>query len=300
MIRSFVSKLAKPSLLKRMIKKIASFFYQSQWVILISTTIEHTSLSWSKFKTLLPPLDRFWADPFIWVNENKYYLFIEEYMYSTKRGHISCLTLDSNFNILKNQIVLERPYHLSYPFLLEIDNQLYMIPETKENNKIEIYHCTNFPDKWEYVKTLIDNVQAVDATLLKAKGKWWLFTNIKEGAGTTWDSLYLFYADHPLSDQWTPHPLNPVVSDIHSARPAGHIFWHNDHLLRPSQDCSVRYGYATNFNRIVTLNEMDYKETLELSFKPPMVGKFLATHTYNNAFGLTVIDATFLRRKFLV
>ena len=95
-----------------------------------------------------------------------------------------------------------------------------------------------------------------------------------------------------------PHPLNPIVKDIHSARPAGRIFLHNGSLIRPSQDCSVRYGYAINFNRIITLTETDYAETCEQIFKPPLKGPILATHTFNNMAGLTVIDAKRRRRKF--
>ena len=173
-----------------------------------------------------------------------------------------------------------------------------MIPETGENNGVELYICVHFPDQWEFEKTLIDNVYAVDSTLVETKGKWWLFVNIQEEGGSTWDTLHLYYADHPLSDHWTPHPLNPIVKDIYSARPAGRIFLHEGVLIRPSQDCSMRYGYATNFNRINTLTETQYAETLEQTFKPPDKSRILATHTFNDVAGLTAIDAKQRRRRF--
>ena len=295
---SLISKLTKPHLLRRIIKRIGSYFFINQWIILFAPNTGYKSLAWKDFKPFIPPIDRFWADPFIWIHENIYYVFIEELLYSTNRGRIVCLTLDKEMNILSNQVVLERPYHLSYPFLFEHDGQLYMIPETGENNGIELYRCAHFPDKWEFEKTLIHNVYAVDSTLVKAQGIWWLFTNIKKEGGSTWDTLYLYYADDPLSDQWTPHPLNPIVKDIHSARPAGCIFSDNGDLIRPSQDCSVRYGYATHFNRIVTLTKTEYVETCEQTFKPPNRSRILSTHTFNHAAGLTAIDAKQRRRKF--
>jgi hypothetical protein len=296
---SLISRLTKPHLFHRIVKRIASYFFLNQWIVLAAPSNSgYKSLAWSDFTPLLPPLDRFWADPFIWVHENMYYVFIEELPYSTWSGHISCLTLDRDMNILSNQIVLERPYHLSYPFLFEHEKQLYMIPETGENNGIELYRCTRFPDQWEFEKTLIDGVAAFDATLLEAQGKWWLFANVQEEGGSDWDTLYLYYSDHPLSDKWTPHPLNPIVKNINSARPAGRIFSHNGNLIRPSQDCSVRYGYATNFNRITILTESDYAETCEQTFKPPNKSGILATHTFNEIAGLTVIDAKKRRRKF--
>jgi len=295
---SFISKFTKPHLWFRIWKKIRSYFFLDQWIVLIAPSTGYKSLTWTGFKPLLPSLDRFWADPFVWIYENKYYLFIEELLYSTHRGRIVCLTLDKEMNILSNRVVLERPYHLSYPFIFEYEGQLYMIPETGENNGIELYRCTHFPDQWVFEKTLINHIYAVDATLLKTEDKWWLFANIKEEGGSTWDTLHLYYADHPFSDQWTHHPLNPIVRDIHSARPAGRIFSHNGNLIRPSQDCSVRYGYAINFNRIVKLSETDYAETCEQSFKPPRKGAIHAAHTFSDVAGLTAIDAIVSRRKF--
>jgi hypothetical protein len=299
MKKSLISRLTKPHLFSRIWNRIRSYFYLDQWIVLITPSTDHRSLSWTNFKTLLPPLDRFWADPFIWIHDNRPYLFIEELLYSTDRGRIVCLTLDEEMNILSNQVVLERPYHLSYPFLLEHEGQLYMIPETGQNNGVELYRCTHFPDQWVFEKTLIKNVYAVDATLIQSGGKWWLFANVKKGEdSSTWDSLNLYYSDDPLSDQWTEHPLNPIVKDIQTARPAGRIFLENGYLIRPSQDCSVRYGYATNFNRIITLSETDYAETCEHTFNPPQKGMIFATHTFNQAGNLTAIDAKHRRRKF--
>jgi hypothetical protein len=293
MKKNFISRL-----LSRIRKKFRSFFFLDQWIVLIATNVDYKSLSWSGLKKFIPPVDRFWADPFIWLRENKYYVFIEELPYSTNRGYIICLTLGEDLNIITNQVVLKRPYHLSYPFLFEHRGQLYMVPETKQNNRVELYRCTRFPDQWEFEKTLIDNIRALDSTLLEANGKWWLFANVHEEGGSSWDTLCLYYADHPLSDQWTPHPLNPIVKNIHSARPAGRIFAHKDGMIRPSQDCSSRYGYATNFNRIVVLSETDYVEAKEHAFKPPGKGGILATHTFNSVGGLTAIDALQRRQKF--
>jgi hypothetical protein len=50
------------------------------------------------------------------------------------------------------------------------------------------------------------------------------------------------------------------------------------------------------FNRITKLDENDYAETAESVFKPAG-GNMLATHTFNQAGGLTVVDAIIRRRK---
>lgn len=102
----------------------------------------------------------------------------------------------------------------------------------------------------------------------------------------------------PFRELLIPHPLNPIVKNVHSARPAGRIFSDNGKLIRPSQDCSIRYGYAINFNQIVTLTETDYVETSEQSFQPNAGSSFRATHTYNEMAGITAIDAILRRRRF--
>lgn len=287
-----------PRLLHRIQKKARSFFILDQWEILVAKNTDHTSLAWEKFKRLTPPMDRFWADPFIWFHEGRAHIFIEELLFSTHRGRIACLTLDEELNIAANRTVLERPYHLSYPFLFEHGGQLYMIPETKQNNTIEVYRCARFPDQWSFEKTLMNNLRAVDATLLNAHGRWWLFANVQEESGSSWDTLNLYFSDDPLSSEWTPHPGNPIVKDITSARPAGRIFFHNGRLIRPSQDCSTRYGYAVHFNEITALTETNFQEARLHTFKPPAKGPILATHTYNAQAGLTVMDAIVSKSRF--
>ena len=296
-MNDFFPKLGRPHLAKRVLKRIHSYFFLTQWILLIAKDIPDRHPYWDNFTRILPPLDRVWADPFVWIHQDSLYVFFEEQPFDTRRGRISCLKFDHNLNIISNEVVLERPYHLSYPFLFEHEDVLYMIPETGENRSIEIYRCSQFPNRWEKVKDLMTGVHAVDSTLLEANGKWWLFVNIAEEGGSTWDTLHLFYADHPLSEHWTPHPRNPIIKDVQTARPAGNIFFDGKSFIRPSQDCSVRYGYATNFNRITQLSETEYAEIREWKFRPTAKG-IIATHTWNQAGKVCMIDAQFLRPKF--
>jgi hypothetical protein len=232
----------------------------------------------------------YWADPFLLKKQDVTYLFFEEYVYKTQRGRISYATIDESGGIGEPQVVLERPYHLSYPFIFEYRGEFYMIPETAQNRAIEVFRCSRFPDQWEYHKTIMPKVQAVDATLFQHSMRWWMFVNIAHEGGSTWDELHLFYSDDPLSTDWTPHPMNPIVSDVRSARPAGRIFRRAGGLVRPSQDSSLRYGYALNFNSITKLTIYEYEEELLERIEPPNED-ILAVHTYNDSDELVVVDA---------
>lgn len=298
-MKKLFSYITKPNFLKRTWKKFLSLFYFEQWVLLVAKQTNRQTPTWNDFKVLSPPKDRFWADPFPWIHNNEYYIFYEELPFATNKGHISCIKLDEKLNIAENKIVLQKLYHLSYPFIFEYENQLYMMPETKENKSIEIYQCKNFPNEWVLHKTIMTNVSTVDSTLHQENETWWLFTNIANDGGNSYDSLHLFYANSPFADTWTPHPLNPIVKDIKSARPAGRIFKQNNQLLRPSQDCSNRYGYAINFNKITKLSEKEYGEVNQQKFLPPNGNKnILATHTWNHTDDLVTIDAEYWQSKF--
>jgi hypothetical protein len=292
---------------RRLDKSLASLFFIDQWVIMTARRTAYDALSWSQFQPLIPERDRYWGDPFILHRQDNYYVFVEEKMYETGRGRIACLSLSADGRLLSQQVALERPYHLSYPFIFGHQDETFMIPETARNHTVELYRCARFPGQWEFVKTLINGLYAVDATLLEHDHKHWLFANVKAEGGSSLDALHLFWADSPLAERWVPHPRNPVVKNIGAARPAGRIFLQNGKLIRPSQDSSRRYGYGLKFNRITKLTTEDYEETVESTFEPPRMGgisgalrptgSILATHTFNQAGDLTVIDAVIRRRK---
>jgi hypothetical protein len=295
---NLITRLRRPYLRSRIADRLLSCFFFKQWVLLIRNKEKNNLAEWNSFKPLIPPSDRFWADPFLWKHEGKYFIFFEELFYSSHRAHIACITLDNQLNATAIDIVLERPYHLSYPFIFEYQEQIYMLPETKTNHAVELYRCECFPNRWVHVKTLLSNVRVVDSTLLQADNKWWLFSNSEQEDGSSHETLNLYYSADLFSDEWNPHPLNPVVRDIHSARPAGRIFWKNGHMIRPSQDCSVRYGSAINFNKILTLTEKCYVEVRDWTYIPPKRWDILGAHTWNELDALNVIDALVFRRKF--
>lgn len=145
---------------------------------------------------------------------------------------------------------------------------------------------------------LMEEVEAVDTTILYSNNTFWMFTNLAEIAGaSTWDELFLFHSDDLLSKNWTPHPQNPIVSDCKSSRPAGKVFSENGLLYRPSQNCSHHYGYGFNLSEITQLSEERYAETIVSSVEPNWDKRILGTHTFNREHKLHIIDAIYRRRR---
>jgi hypothetical protein len=279
--------------------KLSSKTKFEQWQLRFSIDNE-ISKSFSQFKPMIPPKDRFWADPFIIFKDGVHYIFLEELEFKDDKGYLSVITMDKNGNYSTPKKILERPYHLSYPFTFEWRNELYMIPETAANRSIEIYKCTDFPHKWELHKTIFEKIDAVDTTLFFHNETWWMFTNIRETqeAYTYDDELYLFYSDNPLSDNWNPHPLNPIISDVSKARPAGRIYEHKGEIFRPSQNCGGRYGRGLNINKILKLSTTEYEEVQVETYEPDWDKDLLGTHHLSHENGLTLIDVCASRSNF--
>jgi hypothetical protein len=175
-----------------------------------------------------------------------------------------------------------------------------MIPETKSEKVVQIYRCTNFPDNWEYVTNLMENVAAADTTVFYYRNKWWLFTSIDilNNTDIGFGELFLFYADDLFSGRWQSHPQNPIVTDISQSRPAGRIFELNGTLIRPSQDCSGGYGKAVNLNQIVKLTEMEYEEKRTRRLAPDWDPNLVGMHTFNSDHGFYVLDVCTPRKRF--
>jgi hypothetical protein len=247
-------------------------------------------------KYMEPPKDKFWADPFPITMMGKYYVFLEEFVYSRMKGHISVIEMGQDGKWSPPIKVLDTDYHLSYPYIFEWGGDLYMVPESKCNKTISLYKCTRFPTQWRWEKTLIEDVQAVDSTLFEHDGLWWLFCNIGGKEFSSNDELHLFYADTPLGP-WTPHRDNPVKSDVRSSRPAGRLYRSNGEIFRPSQDCSVRMGGAISINRIVELTKEKFREEPIYKIEPTWKKGLFGVHTLNRAGNLTVLDCFDYTRK---
>jgi len=271
----------------RAIEKLSTF---EQWVLAYR-------IGDGEFQYLIPPVDRFWADPFPLAVDGKYYIFFEEYLNSVGRAHISVVEVDQKGIVSGPTEVLKLDCHLSYPFVFEWQGDYYMIPETGERNVVELYRAKSFPYSWEPEKVLLEANSPLDATVMEVDGTWWMFVNIEEeGVAVNWDELHLYYSNS-LFGPWKPHARNPIVSDVRSARPAGKLFWSNNVLYRPGQDSSQRYGYATTISRITKLDRRDYLETEVLKIRPDWDKDIIGVHTVNLVSDITVIDCLAKRRR---
>lgn len=285
---------------KKIIQIFKSRFYFEQWILIFHNNKNNSNpYKLSNYKEIRPPKDRFWADPFLIHHNDKCYLFIEELIYKNKLGHLSVMEIDEYGNYTNPQKILVKDYHLSYPFVFEDNGEFFMIPETSNNSDIQLYRCIEFPLKWKLEKVIMSNVVAVDTTIYKEDDTYWLFTSLKQHYGQSKHvELYLFSSNNLITDQWKPHPLNPIISDVKTARPAGALFKLDNKLYRPSQNCSIRYGYGLNILEINEINESSYREKIVHAIQPNWKNDIKCTHTFNASKKFFISDVKLKRRRF--
>jgi len=243
---------------------------------------------------LVPPAGEFFADPFPIGRDGRRFIFFEHYLPRVGHGVVSYVELGADGAPSSPRVVLSREHHLSYPFLFAADGDVYMLPSARIG--VELYRAEAFPDRWTLVRDLLPGVEANDPTLLARDGRLWLFVNLVRAGAEPNEELHLYSSDSLVGD-WSPHPQNPVVSDVRSARPAGRIFEQDGRLLRPGQDCAEAYGRAVVLNRIDVISAAEYRETPVARIEPTWLEENVGTHTYNADGDLEAIDAYRLRLR---
>lgn len=240
-----------------------------------------------------------YADPFLFEHEGRHHLFCEEVPTGTTRGVISHteLPLDGS-TAPPPTTVLEAPHHLSYPFVFEHRGELLMVPETSAARRVELHRAVEFPRRWTHEADLLTDVVASDATILEHDGRLWLFAAIAAEGASSLDELHVFWADE-LRGPWHPHPLNPVVSDVRGARPAGAVRRAGGRIVRPAQDGSRRYGWAISFREIDLLTTTEYREHEIARLEPGGVAGARATHHHTTDGRFEAIDLRRRRRRSL-
>ena len=180
---------------------------------------------------------RFVADPFLVKEGETWNLFFEVYNNDTKQGDLAVATSKNTWIWNYEKVVLDEPFHLSYPYVFKSEDEFYLIPESFEDNSIRLYKAEQFPTKWSYIQTLIEGRDYVDNSIVYHNGRWWLFSSV-----TSNDTLYLHYADE-LTGPWREHPQSPIVAgDVHKSRPSGRLLVYDGKLYRFTMDINPPVG----------------------------------------------------------
>ena len=251
--------------------------------------LERGDLGGTGWTVLADPGRSFFADPFPVTWQGRTAVFVEELDHRVGKGVISAIPFGPEGPTGGAVPVIEEPWHLSYPFVVEHSGELYLVPESSLTRKLWIYRSLRFPDRWERCGMLLDGIEASDATLFRHAGRWWMTSSTREGAGGYSDTLTIHHADD-LFGPWTPHAQRPALVDISAARPAGRVVVRDGRLWRPVQDCARGYGRALALAEIEELTPDRFRQTIRHRITPGPLWPGRALHTLNRSGRLECID----------
>lgn len=214
-------------------------------------------------------LATFVADPFMLQVDGTWYMFFEvlNWRPGSRKGEIAFATSRDGFTWTYRRIVLAEPFHLSYPYVFECDDEYFMVPETAAAGAVRLYRAERFPDRWAFVGNLLTGPVHLDNSVFRHDDRWWMLTETDSTMGT----LRLFHAVD-LGGPWSEHPKSPLVAaDPRIARPAGRVLSTSGRLIRFAQDCRLAYGSSVRALEITRLTTRDYEER-ELDVTPLLAG----------------------------
>ncbi len=231
----------------------------------------------SNYAPLIPPSNKYFADPFLFKYEGVNYIFYEDFDY--KKGRIAYVTVDEDLNFSESKTVLDLKYHISFPYIFKENDKIYMIPETSKAHEIALFEASPFPNNWKKVKTLIKGNAYSDTILFKHEEYYWLFT-------ANWTDLCIFYSKN-LFSEFKPHPINKKKIP---GRNAGNIFEYKGKFIRPVMNCTPSYGYNMTLKEIITLSPSEFLEENVTTINPDWAPQLNGTHTFNCNNDLIVYD----------
>ena len=246
------------------------------------------SMTGTRWNVLPNPRGRFLTDPIAIERDGRTFLFVEDFDHSRQKGVISALEFGERGAVAFFPSVLEEPWHLSYPFVMELQGAVWMIPESAANREAALYRADPFPTVWKKEAVLLPDIAALDSTIVRHEDRFWLFTTV-ENHGRL--DLHLFSAPG-IFGPWSPHERNPVLWDARSARSAGKIVEREGRLWRPVQDCSRRYGAAVGLAEITCLNDHAYEQRVRSTIAPCREWPGRRLHTLSQAGGFEFIDSS--------
>lgn len=199
------------------------------------------------------------ADPFLFVHGDRLFMFYETAGHKLGHGVITMISTTDLCKWTKPKIVLQEPFHLSYPFIFEQDGVIYMMPESGAGGQLRLYRATDISlTRFEMVTSVLEG-RYLDSVLLKQDGKYFLFSSTEPEFRQY--VLHLFCSD-TLEGPYTEHPMSPICYDTEYSRSGGRIIEVDGKICRVSQDCSSDYGDNVSLLSIDRLTPTEYEESV--------------------------------------
>ncbi|KAH7445702.1 hypothetical protein KP509_01G021000 [Ceratopteris richardii] len=204
----------------------------------------------------------FVADPFLFIQGSRIYIFFETKNALTKQGDIGVAeSSDGGASWRYLGIALDEEWHLSFPYVFTFNGQVYMMPEGSEKGDLRLYRASNFPLEWTFERVLIKR-PLVDAVMVQYNGDFWILASDFHRFGAQKNGeLEAWFSSSPFGP-WKQHKGNPLHNGDpgSGARNGGRPFVFNGELYRVGQDCAKTYGHKIRLFHVKNLTRSKFHE----------------------------------------
>lgn len=239
-------------------------------------------------------LNKFQADPFLLdLKEDKICILLEEFDSTEKYAKIALWSLNDLFELEYSKVILDTKSHISYPFVFNEGDKIYVFPESRRSGYLSCYEFNPDQKSLTFVKHLLD-IPVEDATIIRADGKYWIFSTIFRE-----DRIYELHIFHSpsLLGPYESHVANPIKRGLDGIRSAGAFITIDNCLYRPTQNCKNDYGESITLNKVTELNELSFNEIpfmkISINNKNKFNRNIHTIHTINVMKDLIVVDGKY-------
>jgi len=180
-----------------------------------------------------------YADPFILdIKDNIAIVFAEEFEYQKCKGRLSVLQIDLRKKVIvETKPILELSSHLSFPYIFQEDNKIYVLPENYQSGSCSLFYFNS--ETQELINPImLVKEPLVDTQLAKIDGYYYLFGTLVEPIGSP-SSLHIYRSQTITGEYQEVQQINNTKRE---ERGCGQLFYWNDMLIRPAMCCDGGYG----------------------------------------------------------
>lgn len=255
---------------------------------------------------------KYWlADPFVFEKDGFTYLFYEAYDLVECKGKIAYSILQNDHFATRPKVIIDRGYHLSFPFIFQKDGEVYIMPESCENETLQLFKAIDFPNKWEECSVLLRDVFVSDSIIMEGENQELILSCFEQYRTAPEGKLFYCWGKHHLysmedgkiSDTLLHQGV--VAEGDYGIRNAGCVFRHEGKVFRVGQNCTQnQYGKGLVFfciDSLIPYSERAIFSIDDSKMRPHIhfTGKekqIQGVHTYNSSAHYEVIDFAYSGR----
>ena len=250
-----------------------------------------------QYDQLRPSLRYWYADPMPYTIADQTFVFMEMMDHRTLKGVIGVSAYDSQGKLSKPRVIIDEPFHMSFPHVFDFNGNTYMIPETSEVEQLRVYKMGEDVYQWEIFRIFENLGKLVDTITMEKDGHLY-FLACELHSNPLKTRLILFKLDDINKGMLAEIPMeNEEYS--YECRNAGPFIYSSGHIYRISQGSMPdEYGVYMTLNEVDSIGSEGLREHVikrigvdDIGFRTiPIIQKKKGIHTYGISGRYEVMD----------